>query len=516
MIELLNSPVATYRVSIIEKANRILNTQPGLNGRVERQFQGKALGGSSTINGSAYLAPSRAGIEAWAKLGNPQWTYNTLLPYYERSYSTKQPSADICKAMGVDYVSNIDGSKAPTGPIKVSFPGLEQQNPMAKAWNEVLRGMGHRTTAELFPVQNAGNRCYSAAIDPQTKQRMSAASEYGVLATERSNYVVITEATVLKIILSSASGGEVLAKGVEVLKDGEVHLIDANREVILSAGVFHTAKLLELSGVGEADRLKELGILPIIDNPNVGENLQNHVMCMCTYELEENVQIGDGIQSVASLPLRDNVRQEVFDEAPPVPQVEGDSYSVRRAILDGPDEASCSTFMTFIGDPKFASFGVMQSIPFSHGSSHIVSSNPDHSLSIDPRFFSNPVDLEIMANHLLTLQKIPSTAPLSAFFKQDGQRLPPGPAITSLESARNYLRDNAVTTHHSCGTAAMLPRAKGGVVDQDLIVYGTRNLRIVDASIFPLIPQANPMSTVYAVAERAADLIKGVGSKIQD
>ncbi|KAL8973609.1 MAG: hypothetical protein Q9197_002148 [Variospora fuerteventurae] len=484
--------------------------QPGLKGRVERQFQGKALGGSSTINGSAYLAPSRAGIEAWAKLGNPRWTYSTLLPYYERSYSIERPSAEICQAMGVDSVSNNDGPRAPNGPVQVSFPGLEQRNPLAKAWNDVLRVMGYRTSVEIFPTQNAGNRCYSAAIHPLTKERMSAASQYGSVAMERSNCVIVTEATVLKVILSSTSGGKVLAKGVEVSKDGQAHVIEANREVILSAGVFHTAKLLELSGIGETSRLEHLDILPVIENPNVGENLQNHIMCMCTYELEENVEIGDGIQTVASLPLHADVQQKIFGEAPPVLPVEQEAYNVRRAIFDSPDEASCSIFMSFIGRPDFASLGVMQSVPFSRGSSHIVSSRLDQDLSIDPRFFSNPLDLEIMANHLLTLQTIPSTSPLSAFFKKDGQRLPPGPAITSLESARNYLRDNAVTTHHSCGTAAMLPREKGGVVDQDLIVYGTKNLRIVDASIFPVIPQANPMSTVYAVAERAADLIKGI------
>ncbi|KAL8906000.1 MAG: hypothetical protein Q9207_002285 [Kuettlingeria erythrocarpa] len=484
--------------------------QPGLQGRVERQFQGKALGGSSTINGSTYLAPSRAGIEAWAKLGNPQWTYSALLPYFERSYSAEPPSADICKAMGVDYASKIDGPRASTGPIQISFPALEQQNPMAKAWNDVLRGMGYRTTAELFPMRNATNRCYSAAIHPLTKERMSAASQYGALTIERSNCSIITEATVLRVMLSSTSDGNFSAKGVEVSKGGEVHLIEARREVILSAGVFHTAKLLELSGIGEASRLKELDILPIITNPNVGENLQNHIMCMCTYELEENVETGDGIQTVASLPLQDDVRQRVFNEAPPVLHNEQEAFDVRRAIFDSPDEASCSIFMTFIGQPNFASLGVMQSVPFSHGSSHIATSCPDQGLAINPRFFSNPLDLEIMANHLLTLQKISSKGPLSAFFKKNGQRLPPGPAITNLESARNYLRENAVTTHHSCGTAAMLPRDKGGVVDQNLVVYGTGNLRVVDASIFPVIPQANPMSTVYAVAERAADLIRGV------
>ena len=114
-----------------------------------------------------------------------------------------------------------------------------------------------------------------------------------------------------------------------------------------------------------------------------------------------------------------------------------------------------------------------------------------------------------MARHLLTLEKLPLTSPLSAYFKENGQRIPSEMTITDLQSAREYLRHNAVATHHSCGTAAMLPREKGGVVDQNLVVYGTRNLRIVDASIFPVIPQANPMSTVYAIAERAASLITG-------
>lgn len=167
-------------------------------------------------------------------------------------------------------------------------------------------------------------------------------------------------------------------------------------------------------------------------------------------------------------------------------------------------------FMSFIGLPNFASLGVMQSIPFSRGNSHIASANPDDNPRIDPRFFSSPLDVEIMAHHLLALEKLPSTRPLSAFHKNDGQCIPPNTSVADLESARKYLRENAVTTYHSCGTAAMLPREKGGVVDQDLVVYGTRNLRVVDASIFPVIPQANPMGTVCAVAERAADLIKGV------
>lgn len=415
--------------------------------------------------------------------------------------------------MGIDHVSDTDESTLLHGPIRVSFPSLVQKNPMLRAWKEVFRDMGYKTIADVFPTQSAGNRCYTAAIDPQTKKRMSADSQYGGPASERPNLTIITEATVLKVLFSGCSPAKIVAKGVEVYVDGQACTITANKEVILSAGTFHTAKLLELSGVGEPNRLKNLDIPLVIENAGVGENLQNHVMCMRTFELRQGVQVGDGIQSLAFLPLPDHVRQkEAFDYASPITPNEQDFHDVVRAVLDSPDEASCSMFMTFIGLQNFASFGVMQSIPFSRGSSHIASANPDENPRIDPQFFANPLDLEIMAHHLLALEKLPSTSPLSTFFKNDGQRIPPNTAVEDLESARKYLRENAVTTYHSCGTVAMLPKDRGGVVDQDLVVYGTMNLRVVDASIFPVIPQANPMSTVYAVAERAADLIKGVNA----
>ena len=487
--------------------------QSGLNGRVEKQIQGKAVGGSSMINGSAFIAPSQAGINAWAALGNPKWTYNALLPYYRKAYSVQPPDASACKALGIDHVNEAEMSASPNGPLRVSFPGVAQRNPIAKAWNEVLKDMGYQTNADLFPTQSAGNRCYTAAIDEQTKQRMSADSQYGAPASKRSNLTFVPDATVLKVLFWDSPSSKTTAKGVEVSVSGQSCPVTANKEVILSAGVFHTAKLLELSGVGEPTRLRDLGIPLVLENPGVGENLQNHVMCMRTFELEKGVEIGDYIQSLAFLPLDDDVRQkEIFNNPQAIGHRENGFSNVVRGIFDDPNEASCSIYMTFIGLPNFASLGVMQSIPFSRGGSHIVTANPGDNPRIDPRFFSDPLDLEIMAHHLLSLEKLRSTSPLSAFFKKDGQSIPPNTTVTDLESARKYLHENAITTYHACGTAAMLPKENGGVVDQDLLVYGTSNLRVVDASIFPVIPQANPMSTVYAVAERAADLIKGIGS----
>ena len=127
---------------------------------------------------------------------------------------------------------------------------------------------------------------------------------------------------------------------------------------------------------------------------------------------------------------------------------------------------------------------------------------------IDPRYLSHALDLEIFARHLCYIETIAGTEPLASLLKPNGKRNAPKAYVKSLDAAKEYAQLAAMSNWHSVGTCAMLPREKGGVVDERLVVYGTRNLRVVDASIIPIISQANTQSTVYAVAERAADLIK--------
>jgi len=196
-----------------------------------------------------------------------------------------------------------------------------------------------------------------------------------------------------------------------------------------------------------------------------------------------------------------------------------------RSIIETPDESTAAWFAflaqanlhehgkSFVGSDllpeNFASLGCSQSHPFSRGSSHISSADIDAVPDIDPRYFSHPADLEIMARHVQSLEMLRQTKELDPFFKPDGKRNHPDSfKIKDLDGAKKYVLDTAITTFHTCGTAAMLPKDKGGVVNEKLVVYGTNNLRVVDASIFPLIPRGNILSSVYAVAEKAADIIK--------
>lgn len=141
-------------------------------------------------------------------------------------------------------------------------------------------------------------------------------------------------------------------------------------------------------------------------------------------------------------------------------------------------------------------------MPFSRGSVHITSADPTAQQDIDPAYFSCVVDLDIMAQNLLDVDKLHNIEPLSKYLKPDGRRNHPDAVLTDLESTKKYVRDTATTAYHSCGTASMMPREKRGVVDEKLHVYGTANLRVYDASVFPLIPAANILSTVYGRKQR--------------
>ncbi len=172
--------------------------------------------------------------------------------------------------------------------------------------------------------------------------------------------------------------------------------------------------------------------------------------------------------------------------------------------------------MLFHDDPgNYAGFVSASTHAFSRGSSHIATADPTAHPVIDPKYLSNPVDLEILANGVLFMQKLSETMPFADLFKDntngEGKRIQPAFKIDGrLDKAKavQLVKDAAISSWHVIGTCAMLPRAAGGVVDDRLRVYGVKNLRVVDASIMPLHIRGNITSSVYAIAEKAADMIK--------
>lgn len=299
--------------------------------------------------------------------------------------------------------------------------------------------------------------------------------------------------------------------------------------------------------------LERCGISVHMDLPGVGGNFQDHLMTGLSYEVVDDVITGDpllrqepealakaqklyvehkagpfaigGMQSHAFMSTPDVA--EILEGLPRAQRPkDSEYYDTVRSIIESPDSSSSAWLMflaqvnlheggkSFVGTQllpeNFASLGCVQSHPFSRGTTHISSIDIDATPDIDPCYFSHPADLEIMARHVQALDtKLRHSEPLARFLKPDGRRNHPDAFhVGDLEGAKTYVLDTATTAYHGCGSAAMLPREKGGVVDPKLVVYGTENLRVVDASIFPLIPRGNILSTVYAVAEKAADIIK--------
>ncbi|RAQ51510.1 glucose dehydrogenase [Aspergillus flavus] len=302
----------------------------------------------------------------------------------------------------------------------------------------------------------------------------------GIRAKQRPCASIITEALVQKVLF-----GETTATGVKVITGGGAHTTEAKKEVILSCGALNTPKILELSGIGNKEILDRYRISVVVDNSNVGENLQDQLMTETMEEAtklyyEHNASpltIG-GVQSTAFMPCLDEngarYEKHIKDLMDRFLSDTDDREPAIRGILEQPDSPTWAQFM-FICQANLHETGYS----LSRDSVHISSANVEDKPAVDTRYFLHPLDLDIMAYNLLDVEKL-----------------------------HKYLRDTATTTYRPCGTAAMLAREQGGVVDEKLRVHGTTNLRVCEASILPLITVGNIMSTVYAVAERAAEIIK--------
>ncbi|KAI0173524.1 hypothetical protein GGR52DRAFT_580135 [Hypoxylon sp. FL1284] len=516
--------------------------QDGLGGRFLPFRQGRMLGGSSALNGFVFGGPSRATIDSWYNLGNPGWDWPTFSKSLRKSftYSTSQENS-------------TDG-----GPIQATAPADETQWP--KVWRQTLNGLGFPSVDNPFSGQICGSFTVPDSIDPNTKERSYSANAYLGPARARPNLHIWTQTMVERICFSRPSEG-VRATGVNYQsKTGATKFVAARREVMLTAGTFNSPKILEQSGVGSASRLASCGIDVVVDNPNVGENLQNHMMCTVNFEVRE-AQAGfetlDGLMrqdpaaigaameifakqksgplsksntnDAGHLPLPgsntaeglqrindflDQVQRPTSDSSP---SSFGSAHAkFVRSLLTSPDEPSafylaCPAYVGYERDGSVAiakntaeyfTIVIILSHPLSRGSVHVESASTSSGLVVDPKYLSHPVDVEVLSRHLQFAEsKIAGSKPLS-------DHLIPSSSSADLEKAKEYLRNSAVGAYHFTGTCAMMPRELGGVVDPQLRVYGCSNLRVCDASIIPITPPSNPQATVYGVAEHAASIIK--------
>lgn len=509
------------------------------------------------MNGLAFIANSKANVDAWSDLGNPGWNWDTISPYYNKAYTLTLPQSEQkCKELGLEYVDQ--SIHTPNGPLQVSFPDA-LIDPVANAWVETVKGLGYPMTSDPFSGKLCGGYTNAATIDPTTKARSYSASAYYLPVKKRANLSLIAGAHVSKVILEPLASGEVAATGVQYSINDQTATAKARKEVILAGGVFNSPKILELSGIGSPDVLKKFGIPVLVENPNVGENLQDHPLVGISFEAHESVDTKDdlmrGVPDVIGKAMQEfqtkqfgsfTVGGNYSSALLPHSDFEGDLSSVLSSVTQNPLDAfgaelvkyvssvlegteATGGYFTYPAQADFQGSGaetvsidaklpenyitICASLlhPLSRGSSHITSNKPEDPPTLDPRYLSHPADLEILAHHTRFIDSIAASQPFTSKLKSGGKRSPGAPAdlrTASLDEIKGYVKSAAKSTYHPTSTCAMLPREKGGVVDCRLRVWGTTSLRVVDASVIPIIPTGNTQSAVYAFAERAADLIK--------
>lgn len=484
-----------------------------------------------------------------------------MKPYFQKFHTLTPPSEEIKKYLSIDYVD--EDIRGKTGPIKASFPENADENVLAKAWVDTFKSLGYGITGDPFSGKVSGGFVSASSVDPDSKERSYAASAYYAPAKDRLNLHVVTEALVEKILLEHIDDstvdnddGRYSASFVQYLHQGQVKMAKANKEVILCAGAFQSPQILEVSGIGDRTLLESHGIKVLINNPNVGENLQDHPFTGISYEVKDGIATADilrrepkaaqaamaeymnnktgpmtstAMASFAFMPVVDFVtpddtgpvalKQLLNKHLPTTPTIHHDFI---RSILQDPTETSGSMFMTPVyakldTDPisppttqsapegNYITMCASLLQPFSRGSTHISSPSAYSPPIINPAYLSHPLDAELFAHHVLYLETIASTLPLASYLKPSGRRSPA--PLASLDAAKEFLRQSAISNWHPTSSCSMLPRENGGVVNPRLRVYGTKNLRVVDASVLPIVPRGNPQSSVYAVAERAVDLI---------
>ncbi|KAI1322958.1 putative GMC oxidoreductase [Xylariaceae sp. FL0255] len=551
----------------------ITSPQENLNNRRVGQPQGRVVGGSSAINGQVFVPPRASDFDAWESFGNHGWAWCDVAPYFRKFHTLSVPDQPVREHLSLEWLN--ESTRGVDGPIQAVFTS-SVQDPLSRAWNETFKALGFELQGDPFSGRAIGAWNIPRSIDAASGTRSYAASAYLDRLKSRANLQVTTGANVSRILLNTSSEGDAaIASGVAFeLTDGTTHRVYASKEVIIAAGVFGSPKLLELSGIGDKSLLEKLDIEVKIDNPNVGGNLQDHMMTGLSFEAADGVMTGDcllrqepefmqlfkqmyeehksgplasqSLTSYAYMPVPSeklemlepglqskfkrlvtqlsnenmtDLEKKNFDQIKSNTSLSSSSDLLQQVptaswfmlpaqvnLHNGPKQAG------MMRDPRpgnFVSLGVSLQQPLSRGTSHISSTDPSVPPIIDPRYLSHPLDIELYARHLMGLEVLATTAPLSNFLKTGGRRAQPGePRVDTLESAKAYLQQTILSSNHPVGTCAMLPRDMGGVVDERLRVYGAKGLRVVDSSIMPLSPCANIQTTVYTVAEKAADLIK--------
>lgn len=507
--------------------------QPNLNNRRINSNRGRVLGGSSALNLMSWDRASVADYDAWEALGNPGWNWKRFIAAMLKAETFQRTNDQYgTQGLGTD------------GPIRTLINRLQPSQ--QQGFYPAMESLGVGLNLNSLNGNPLGSMYHMSNIRESNYTR-SYSTEY--LWQAGPNLIVLVNTTVSKIEFSNTSSSEnLMATGVNI--GGRI--IQAKKEVILSAGTFKSPALLELSGIGDTAVLTSAGITTLLDLPGVGSNLQDHIRIQNSYQLKPNFTtsadelrtnatyaaeqlslwnegklstydytatgyayltwqqaLGNSSSDLVELAKQSADPNNAIDQhklsylttnlSTQVPSLEiilSDGYTG----VKGPPAATAPNY-----DAHFFTFIAVVMHPLSRGTVHINSSDPTGKPVINPNYVSNPYDLRAITEATKYSRKIALTPGMVETWTDEYE---PGLDAVQTDAAwEQFARNTTLSIWHPIGSCAMLPVENSGVVSPELVVHGTANLRVVDASVIPIQPSAHIQTMIYGIAEIAAEVI---------
>ncbi|EIM81801.1 alcohol oxidase [Stereum hirsutum FP-91666 SS1] len=548
--------------------------QSSVNGRTIAVPRGKMLGGSSGLNLMAWNRPSKDELDILQTFSpSNEWNWDGLIPYFKKS-----TSLDASQSFSF---TDVSGNKTSShsfdtlfedfnGPVNASFNDLYPT--VVPAYMDSFKSIGISANADPDNGSSTGIYNSRLSVDRPNGVRSYAAPAYYCPASSRGNLHVLTNAQVTKIVLqnSTSTPGFLEASGVQFVADAGTFTASVKREVLLSAGTVQTPQLLELSGmayfllyvsenlscsnsctgIGNATLLESLGVAALIDLPQVGENLQEHLFVPLEFLLKPGSLTFDELRInatfakeaaaqysatrtgwlaasdsiLAYFPFQSFVDEDQMDtlksaflnsasQGSPSPFLAAE-YDIQRQWINQTTVPQVETILFAKGvispnnNESYITVLAGLQHPLSRGSVHINSSQSLAQPVIAANYLEKDFDTLTLLHAARLIINLANTTSLSSIV----QNITSPAGIQSDSDLVNYIKNTLAPGDHLIGTAAMGPQELGGVVDSSLKIYGTTNMRVVDASIIPLHLAAHPQTLVYAIGEKAADMIQSEAS----
>ena len=458
---------------------------PGLNGRQLDWPRGKVLGGSSSLNGLLYVRGQRQDYDRWRQMGNEGWSWDDVLPLFKRAEDQEQGADDYHGAGGPLAVSN-----------------MRLTRPICDSWVAAAQNAGYRYNTDYNGADQEGVGYFQ--LTARKGRRCSSAVAYLNPVKKRPNLKIVTRAHTTRIEFEGKRATAV----VYLDRSGQEHRVRAQGEIILSSGAIGSPQILMLSGIGEAEQLKEHGIETRADLPGVGKNLQDHLQARLVYKCNEPT-LNDEVRSLFNQ-MRIAIKYLLFRAGPMTmaaslatgflktrPEVETPDiqFHIQPWSADSPGE----------GVHPFSAFtmSVCQLRPESRGEIRLESNDARTYPAIHPNYLATETDRRTIVDGVEIARRIARHAPLASKIASAHS---PAAGVESRDDLLQWVRDCATTIYHPTGTCRM-GSDPDAVVDPRLRVRGIEGLRVADCSIMPEIVSGNTNAPAIMIGEKASDMI---------